>query len=121
MKDTQFDWNESDYADDIYNREKYAQGGDIKKNISYREELTGIIFHIRKDLQCRRINVFVNQDLQIILSSPLEKVETMLTLMEIFEEINRLERAYLSDFDISNFEMVMEENKPTIYCSYERI
>lgn len=118
MKDSIFDWDDN-YSDDLYNREKYAH-----RNMSVvdnHDELRNITYQIRKDLQCKRINVYVNQDMQIILSSNLKEVETMPTVMEVFEELNRLEKTYLSDFDICNFEMVMEDDKPTIYCSYERI
>ena len=120
MIESKFNWDD-DYHD-MYYTEKYAHrnmGGMSVDN--QREELMRIIHQIRADLQCKRINVFVSKDLQIVLSTLFDKVETMLTIMDVFEEINRLERAYLSDFDISNFEMVMEGEKPTIYCSYERI
>lgn len=114
MRDTIFNWDD-DYNDD---KETHPHR-DVK--LDHHEELMNITYQIRKDLQCKRINVFVSKDMQIILSSTLKDIETMPTVMEIFDELNRLERTYLSDFDISNFEMIMEEDKPTIYCSYERI
>lgn len=122
MRDThtQYDWD----SDDQYNREKYAHTSmyRAKKDEELREELTGITYLIRKDLQCRRINVFVNQELQIVLSAPLNEVENILTLTEVYDELRRLEKEYLSDFDISNHEISLgEDDKPTIYCSYERI
>jgi hypothetical protein len=125
MRDT-FDWDKYDHKEDYdvndqYEREKHAHSGNSIDDEKYQEELMGITYHVRRDLQCKRINVFVNKDSQIVLSSTLRETETMLTVMEIFEEMNRLIDTYLSDFDISNFEMVMEEDKPTIYCSYERI
>ncbi len=104
-----FDWD-STYSDDIY----------TTKNVN-RDDLTDITYQIKRDLQCRRIEVYVNEKLQIILTSKLEKVENILTMMEIFEEINRIEKIFLSDFEVSNFEMFMEGEKTTIYSSYEKI
>jgi len=110
-----FDWDDKD----DYELEKYRHNNIYVDNV--RDELMDVIYHIRRDLKNKRINVYVNNYLQIIINIQLNCVETLFSVSHVFEEIHEMAKKYLSDFNVANFEISMERGNPTIYCSYERI
>jgi hypothetical protein len=105
--------------DNTYDREKY--GYNDQEDNQLRAELEKKASSMRRDIGNSRIGVYVNKHLQIIVELNLNDIESMFSVMNAMEELNNIRIKYLLDFESANFEICMERDKPTIYCSYERI
>jgi hypothetical protein len=110
-----YDWGD-DYMEE-YHKDQY----DEKQKKAKRDQLEYIIFKIRSELKNELINVYLSKDLSIVLSYTIDRCIKLNEFSSILKELSDLEDEYLSTFEISTFDLGMEEENPTIYCSYERV